>query len=410
VPVRKTLWPFLAGCVGLLLLPGGGQSAQRDPSESYVPKHKGGIDLSTGVYVRNNDDLIVSGSPPVVLRRTYRTRDRVSRHFGIGTTHNGEAYLIGDPEQFSWVSLILADGGRIRFERTSVGRSYMNAMFEHRSTSTEFRGARLAWTGLAWTMRFRDGRIWTFLPCRGERTCSLVEERDSDGHTVRYRRDRSRRLLRIETNDDRWISFDYDASDRITRASASTGRQVSYTYDGAGRLWRVTSDTGTVRTYTYTHLDEMQTIADPDIFIENSYDTAGRCVRQINRFPGEPEPYSFKFDFRGEGHNIVETRTTRSDGTWSHITFGPHRYPVVESWGSVDFPPITVRYERDPVTTLVTAMTVTCPNRSGTQQSHFSGVQPGYEDWTRHDLLQTHCSSSDWSRRRRGAEADRQPG
>src|SRR5690242_1214043 len=48
-----------------------------------TPTHQGDIDFSSGLYTRTDQDLIVQGGAlPVVLRRTYRTKDEVSRAFG----------------------------------------------------------------------------------------------------------------------------------------------------------------------------------------------------------------------------------------------------------------------------------------------------------------------------------------
>jgi YD repeat-containing protein len=299
--------PVSSGALFLLLA--GTQSTPGPPSESSEPLHKGHVDLSTGLYIRQDEDLVVSGTPQLILRRTYLSGWRESMQFGIGTWHNGEVYLIGDPERFQWASLILAEGSRITFERTSPGTSFLNAMFEHRATPTEYQGARLGWTGLGWTMRLRDGSGASFQSCgpRGSSLCSVVETRDAESQTVRYKRERSGRLLRIEGSSERWIAFDYDDKERITRAYDSAGREVRYAYDDRGRLSRVNTFDGKVRQYTYTDRDEMHTIADPDIFLENIYDAAGRCIRQINRFPGETEPYTFRFDYRGEGRAIVQT-------------------------------------------------------------------------------------------------------
>jgi hypothetical protein len=54
--------------------------------------------------------------------------------------------------------------------------------------------------------------------------------------------------------------------------------------------------------------------------------------------------------------------------------------------------PTTILYDRDQVTNLVTGLTVTCPDRTGRPLRHESLVKPGWEEWTRWDLLQTHCS------------------
>ena len=56
----------------------------------------------TGLYVRNDQDLIVQGGDlPIVVQRTYRSEDQVSRAFGVGTSHNGEWYLRGDGDAFN---------------------------------------------------------------------------------------------------------------------------------------------------------------------------------------------------------------------------------------------------------------------------------------------------------------------
>jgi hypothetical protein len=67
------------------------------------------VDPSTGAYIREDDDLVVIAPMPIVLRRTYLSRDRKSRHFGIGATHPGEWYLWGDGDpRIPWGELILA--------------------------------------------------------------------------------------------------------------------------------------------------------------------------------------------------------------------------------------------------------------------------------------------------------------
>src|ERR1700722_17886464 len=80
----------------------------------WRPQHKGSADLSTGVYAREDDDLVVNTPLPIVLRRTYNSGDGFSRRFGLDTTHPGEWWLYGDGNSgIPWADLILANGGRI---------------------------------------------------------------------------------------------------------------------------------------------------------------------------------------------------------------------------------------------------------------------------------------------------------
>lgn len=383
----------------LLLLPTGVAPVEHDVDASYEPLHRGGVDLDTGLYIRNDEDLIVRGTPPLVLRRTYLSGYRTSREFGIGTTHNGALRLEGDPNRFQWAVLVLPDGVRVMFERISSGSSYHTAVYEHRSSPSAWQGARLAWIGTGWALRRLDGHLMVFQGCgHGPfKVCWILRERDADGHTTDYRRDQSGRLLRIESEDNRWIAFDYDGLDRVARAFDHAGQEVRYEYDSGGRLAHVTSSGGAEHHYTYTGRDEMATIADPGIRLENTYDADGRTVRQVNRFPHDPEPFVFSFTYEVKDGAVVQSDMSRSDGTWTRRVYGPKGYPISEAWGGTGLQTASFTYARDPESNITTALTLTCPDRSGTPLRHSSHVRPGYEEWIKWDMLRTNCS---WSSER----------
>src|SRR5882724_8121789 len=79
------------------------------------------IDLFTGLHSRESDDIVLDGSPPIRLRRSYRNGDPVSRAFGIGTSHSYNLFLFSDSASLAYVDLILEDGARIHYVRTSPG-------------------------------------------------------------------------------------------------------------------------------------------------------------------------------------------------------------------------------------------------------------------------------------------------
>src|SRR5207244_11914252 len=100
---------------------------------------KGGepVDLFTGLLVVEKTDLVLSDVLPIVLTRTYRPRalyqavDGSSRPFGIGTSHPYEMFLVGDRSPYTFVEIILPDGGRLHYDRISPGTSFEDAMYEH---------------------------------------------------------------------------------------------------------------------------------------------------------------------------------------------------------------------------------------------------------------------------------------
>jgi YD repeat-containing protein len=383
--------PISSGAL-LLLRPARGPAVAEEIPPDYEPLHKGYVDLATGLYIRENEDLVVPGKPALVLRRTYLSRYHVPRQFGVGATHNGEEFLVGDSERFQWVAVVLATGASIRFKRISSGTSYKDALYVHDDTPTDWRGSRLGWAGLEWVLRKRNGLVATYRSCgrNGDNNCSILESRYPDGYEIHYRRDRAGRLLKMDDGGARWIQFEYDPRNRISRAYDSTGRGVRYEYDGGGRMAQATASDGAVRRYSYTDLDELATIEEPGTSIENTYED-GRCIRQVNRYP-DAEPYTFTFTYVVENGAIARTHTKRSDGTWTEYTWGPDRYATSEVRGSEGYEPAVFMYERDPATKAVTALTLTCPDRRGKPLRHSSFVAPGKEEWLKWDLMRTHCS------------------
>jgi YD repeat-containing protein len=385
----------------LLLLPTPRWAVEHDLPADYQPLHKGGASLATGMYSRENEDLIVRGTPPLILKRTYLSGYHKALPFGIGTTHSGDIWIRGDGERFQWAEVILDSGRRVSFQRTSPGTSFANAMYEHRGGLPGWSGARLGWTGVHWALRRRSGALLVFRTCAGRgQVCSILRARDEDGHTTNYRRDRQGRLLAIESGD-RWIQLDYDDRDRITHAHGSNGVAVRYEYDNGGRLARVTSSDGSIRRYGYNDRNELTAVEEPDTSIENHFEN-GRCVRQINRFADGSTPYVFDFTYEVKEKRVVGTASRRSDGTWIRYRWNDGGAAVSESRGHGNQEAFSLTYERDATSQVVTALTLTCPDRRGQPLRHTSIVSDGNEDAIMRGLLETHCS---WRRYRTAGRA-----
>jgi hypothetical protein len=75
---------------------------------------------------------------PIVLNRTYRPGDMLSRAFGVGTNHNYDFFLVGNPAGYTEMDLILPDGGRVHYVRISSGGSFGDAVLENQSGASPF--------------------------------------------------------------------------------------------------------------------------------------------------------------------------------------------------------------------------------------------------------------------------------
>ena len=372
------IFVYLSATVSMLLAP-----------VEHVPLHKGSIDLPTGLYVRVNDDLVLQGAPVLALRRTYLSGDRVSRVFGIGTTHPGDEYLIGDGETFQHASLILARGSRINFTRVTPGNTILNARYVHEETAGEWQGAELSWIQVAWSVKKRDGSVLLFKGCGKATTCSILQSTDAHGRTVYYRRNLFGRLMKIESGT-RWIALEYDAAGRIERAHDSTKRGIRYTYDSRGRLERVTTSEGAVFRYTYTGLDELETIEEPGTSITNAYD-GGRCVRQVNWFP-DRDPYVFELKYQVEGRTVHRTRISESNGTWREYAWDDRKSAMSELVGRAGAEPAFIMYEREAPSRALAAFTLSCRGRDGQPLRQRIPVKDGEADLLKRALVSKLCS------------------
>jgi YD repeat-containing protein len=304
---------------------------------------------------------VVLDTMRLVLRRTYLAGDRVSRQFGVGTTHPCEWYLIGDGATYQWAELILANGGRIHFTRTSPGTSGVDPVFEHRSTPTRFFGAQLQRDPAGWAMRFRDGGVAVFKRCPPgtAEVCSILEMRDGNGHRTRYVRDASGLLTGIQ-GDAHSMVFEYDAARRIVLARDSLGDVVRYSYDDGGHLSRVLGPGGAVRTYTYSDRDEMLTADEPGWRIVNEYDAASRVIRQVTRVTGSDATGVISFDYTVRDGSVVQTDITEYDGTHTRQTYNRHHYLLSETLDTDGSSPVSVSYDRDDTTNLTAAIRLRC--------------------------------------------------
>jgi YD repeat-containing protein len=356
-----------------------------------TPLHKGSVDLATGLYVRVNEDLVVQGAPLLALRRTYLSGYRTAKEFGVGTTHSGEEYLIGDGEQFQWAALILASGTRINFKRLTPGTGLLNARYVHEESGGEWQGAELTWTLVSWAIKKRDGSLLVFRGCGQGSLCSIIQSTDAQGQNVYYRRNPAGRLLKMEAAADRWIAFDYDSAGRIERAHDNTSREVRYRYDARGRLEQVTGNDGIVRRYSYTDLDELESIEEPGTSITNTY-VDGRVIRQTNWYP-DRDPYIFDFKYETEGKRVYRTRSSHSDGTWREFAWDETKSSVSETVGRAgSSDPAFVMYERNPVSRAITGFTVSCRDAQGRPVRQSTSVRPGEEELLKLAFLRKFCS------------------
>lgn len=317
--------------------PGGCEAQAGDP-----------VDCFTGLFLHTRTDLALPGTLPISITRTYRPRDTVSRAFGIGTNHIYDIFTIGDIWPYTYQELILPDGGRVRFQRTSPGTDFDDAVYEHTSSPTEFHGAVISYVSGRWRLRMKNGIEMYFADCEGctsARAAALLEYRDRWGNEITLDRDSDDNITRLTSPDGRWIALTYDTSDRIIEARDNSDRVVTYQYDASGRLWKVTNPEGGVEEYGYDTSHRMTTVKKPNgiLMVTNVYDANGRVTRQTLAGGGV---YQFAYTLDGTGR-VTRTDITDPRGNVRRLNFNTRGYVISETLALGKPEQQTTTYERD---------------------------------------------------------------
>jgi RHS repeat-associated protein len=280
------------------------------------------VNLATGLFVLNKTDLYLpDGVMPLSLTRTYRQSDTYSRAFGIGASQSYDLFLVGDISPYTYQELILPDGGRLRYNRTSAGTNWADAVYEHVSTQTRFYKSVISWNGNGWDLKLRDGTVYVFDEGFGASRpgqTGLLSIRDRNGNTTTITRDSAGNATQITAPGGRWIALTYDSSNRVTQAQDTIGRIVTYQYDTTGRLIKVTDPNGGITEYTYDTSSRMLTIKDARgiVFITNEYDATGKVIKQTMIDGG-----IYLFAYTMNGSTVTQTDVTDPRGNIRRVAF-----------------------------------------------------------------------------------------
>lgn len=339
-----------------------GDGYNTDPNQPPSPPACAGdpVDCATGLFLHHVTDLHVDDIVPLTVTRSYRPRDRSSRAFGIGTNLTYDYYLVGTTSPYSWQDLLLPNGSRVHFVRTSPGTGYSGAVYEHKTSASIYHGATLRWQGgsCAWELKRKDGTRMCFpdsMSSSNSRRAAVMSWSDRHGNKLQFTRDSNSNLTRVASPGGRSLQFTYDGGNRITAASDNLGRTVRYAYDTAGRLGQVTDAAGGSETYTYDANHNMLTVVDQrgQTMVSNVYDGNNRVVRQTY---ADGSVNQFTYTLAASG-TVSQTDIMDERGAATRLTFNAAGGLLSVTTASGLPEQQTVTLERDPVTGLLLSQT-----------------------------------------------------
>lgn len=306
------------------------------------------VDATTGLFLYSHTDFNLPDTIPITVTRTYRQGDTTSRAFGLGTSISYDIFPVGEDQTYSYIDLVLPDGGRVHYVRTSPGTSYSNAVFLHNSTPTKFYGSTIFWDPTittpnpagGWRLVFKDGTSWGFPESANVTTgtrASLIFVQDRFGNTLNITRNFNNGtgdITQITSPNGRWLQFTYDNCNRIQQITDNIGRTTVYAYDSAsctgstiGRLHTVTDPDSNITTYNYQGAspDQMTSIIDGRniTYLQNYYDSNNRVYKQ--QLPSGTFQFSYTTNSSG---NVTQTNVTDPNGYVHQMNFSlPQTFP-----------------------------------------------------------------------------------
>jgi RHS repeat-associated protein len=264
------------------------------------------VDLYTGLLNYHHTDLVLSDTIPIKIERSYRQSDTNSYSFGIGTASMYDMRLWSN-NNYHEADLILPNGGKVHYVRTSPGEGYAEAIYESTSNPGPYYASTIKYnlSELGWDLTLSNGTTYVF----GD-FAPLQAIRDRYGNKLTITRTEGQKgnITQITSPHGRWVTFAYDGSNRITEIKDVGGQILKYNYNAAGTLEKITDAAGRITKYEYNASNEMTSVTDGrgNTYLKNEYDANERVSKQTL---GDGGIFKFAYTLGGSGQVEATTAT-----------------------------------------------------------------------------------------------------
>lgn len=223
------------------------------------------INMNTGNYIYEKEDLIIGGIMPLSFKIFYNAMDSEGQGtLGEGWSHNYGMHLkkIADD---NLLSIILEDGREVIYQR-KLENEYIPIMGD-KGTLEKFHNGYY-YKSKEWVYEFdTEGKL------------KKQTNRNNKSRLFIYNDDGL--LTGVENEVGNQLSYTYNEEKKLIRVADHTGRLVELSYE-YGRLRRFTNSSGHTYTYEYNENGKMAGIVTPEGVsgVKNEYDGADRVIKQ----------------------------------------------------------------------------------------------------------------------------------
>lgn len=254
------------------------------------------VNLSTGNFIYEKEDLTVPGTIPLTVKRFYNALDKKRSVLGTGWTHNYEERLMVQEES---VVFVREDGKEERYMKVT------GDLFISGHTGTGAIHVLKTENGIQYYYREKNGDIYRF---NADGQAVYYGDDNGNGLSFSYHHDGSLKSVHSAAGA---LYYHYDGNGFLSRVADHTGREVCYSYEGV-KMEAAHLPEGQVLQYSYHESGWLETITNPrgTVSVKNFFDEQGRVTCQ--RFPdGGKMSYHYDDDKRKvtiteqNGHQIA---------------------------------------------------------------------------------------------------------
>lgn len=245
------------------------------------------VNLSTGNFIYDFEDLAIDGEIPLSFHRYYNSKDSRISVLGKSFRHNYEIYLnVNDDGE---VDIIMEDGQHKVFV-------VENGVYYGKNTATDF----LTSDKQHFYLKDVDDNTYIF---DKDKKLIRIENRNNLGISLTY--DEDKLLIKVVNNYGDCLNYEYDEkTNLLARVFDHTGRDVVITYSDEKRIKTVCSALGKNISYEYASNGRIKDIVNSQKIhtVENIYDKKFRVIRQLFSDGG-----SMSFEYDDENHTVTQT-------------------------------------------------------------------------------------------------------
>ena len=245
------------------------------------------VNLSTGNFIYDFEDLAIDGEIPLSFHRYYNSKDSRISVLGKSFRHNYEIYLnVNDDGE---VDIIMEDGQHKVF-------AVENGVYYGKNTATDF----LTSDKQHFYLKDVDDNTYIF---DKDNKLIRIENRNNLGISLTY--DEDKLLIKVVNDYGDCLNYEYDEkTNLLARVFDHTGRDVVITYSDEKRIKTVCSALGKNISYEYASNGRIKDIVNSQKIhtVENIYDKKFRVIRQLFSDGG-----SMSFEYDDENHTVTQT-------------------------------------------------------------------------------------------------------